>query len=105
MRNLYDEEPNAYDRILGCLGRRGPLTAKQLRELTGLQGIYTRISEFNKVYSNIEIGKTNTKPVQYFIKFPEKINIDYSTVYPDSKFGIYKMNRIKAIRNGEIVND
>jgi hypothetical protein len=86
---------NAYTKILHYLGKLGPLTAEELKFYTGMKGVQIRIAEFNRAFTNIEIGAMLTRPQKYFIKFPTNIKIDSYTIYPNKDLGDYSLNTKK----------
>lgn len=91
-------DTSAITKILRVLGKCGPLTAKDLKKLTGLEGVQARIAEFNRVFTNIEIGSTKTRPALYFLKFPQNIKISTRLMYPDMDAGSYKLSTKKKGR-------
>lgn len=88
---------NAYTRILSILGACGPTTAAELSEMLGMKSVQTRIAEFNKLFTDIEIAKTGHWPVKYYIKFPNNIDIKSVDIYPNMKNNDYRMSNRKVV--------
>ena len=86
---------NGYTKILEALGKYGPLTAIQLKYYTGMKSVHIRIEEFNRAFTDIEIGKFDTRPIEYFIKFPKNIKIDSNVIYPNKSVGDYSLSTKK----------
>ena len=92
---------NAYTRILSVLGACGPSTAKQISEILNMKSVQTRISEFNRLFSDIEISKTGHSPAKYYLRFPNNIDIKAADIYPNMKNNDYRMNNMKFSKRGK----
>lgn len=86
---------NAYTRILSVLGACGPSTAAQISEILNMKAVQARISEFNRLYTDIEISKTGHSPAKYFLRFPNNIDIKAADIYPNMKNNDYRMTKKK----------
>lgn len=95
---------NAYTRILSVLGACGPTSAKDIGEILNLKSVQVRISEFNRLFTDIEIAKTGHKPSKYYLKFPNNIDIKAADIYPNMKNNDYRMNTLKFSKRGKNVN-
>jgi hypothetical protein len=74
---------NAYTRILSVLGACGPSTATQISEILNMKSVQARISEFNRLFTDIEISKTGHRPAKYYLRFPKNLDIRAKDVYPN----------------------
>ena len=93
---------NSYNRILNALGT-SPKTAKELKKITKREGVMARIAEFNRYFSDIEIGKTDERPKKYYLIFPSKVKLDVKKLYPNAGRGVYALRTKNAV--GDFNND
>jgi len=89
---------NIYTRILSVLGACGPSTAKQIEEILNIKSSQARISEFNRLYSDIEISKTGHRPSKYYIRFPTNLEIKATDIYPNMKNNDFRLSTRKLAR-------
>lgn len=89
---------NAYTRILSVLGACGPSTAKQISEILNMKAVQARISEFNRLFTDIEISKTGHTPAKYYLRFPNNIEIKATDIYPNMKNNDFRMTTKKVAR-------
>lgn len=88
---------NAYTRILSVLGAMGPTTAKEIGEILNMKAVQVRISEFNRLFTDIEISKTGHTPAKYYLRFPNNIEIKAVDIYPNMKNNDYRMSNRKVV--------
>lgn len=89
---------NAYTRILSVLGACGPSTASQISEILNMKAVQARISEFNRLFTDIEISKTGHTPAKYYLRFPNNIEIKATDIYPNMKNNDFRMTTKKVAR-------
>lgn len=92
---------NSYTRILSVLGACGPSTANQISEILNMKAVQARISEFNRLFTDIEISKTGHTPAKYFLRFPNNIDIKATDIYPNMKNNDYRMTTTKLRKRGK----